>query len=123
MTNNNKPTSKRKCISKFDIVIANNLKKHRILNGITLKEMSENLDISVQQVQKYESGKNRISASKLHSISKIFKTSIYSFFDEEEELLDTDYKRFLTLFSQIKKTENRDTLLKIMKTLKDIDEC
>ncbi len=56
------------------------LKKIRIENGIKQKQLALKLGISFQQLQKYESGENRITAGRLWQISQILQVEIQSFF-------------------------------------------
>ena len=49
---------------------------------MTQQDLARRLDITFQQVQKYERGANRVSASRLWDISQIMKTDISYFFDE-----------------------------------------
>lgn len=44
------------------------LQKYRKEAGYTLKQLAGNLQITFQQLQKYENGKNRMSISRLHDI-------------------------------------------------------
>jgi transcriptional regulator with XRE-family HTH domain len=49
--------------------------------GISQGALGEKLGITFQQIQKYERGANRISASMLYEIAKALDTSITFFFD------------------------------------------
>ena len=49
--------------------------------GLTQTELSRALGVTFQQVQKYEKGANRVSASKLWEIAQFFKVEIGYFFD------------------------------------------
>ena len=53
---------------RVDIHVGRMLRQRRELRGMPQKELARRLGISFQQVQKYESGANRISASKLWEI-------------------------------------------------------
>lgn len=48
-----------------DIEIGKRLRDFRVFAGISQTELGEPLGVSFQQIQKYEAGKNRISASAL----------------------------------------------------------
>ena len=48
---------------------------------ISQEKLAEALGLTFQQVQKYERGSNRISASKLYEIARTLKVSIAWFFD------------------------------------------
>jgi transcriptional regulator with XRE-family HTH domain len=49
--------------------------------GITQSELAEALGITFQQVQKYERGANRVSASKLYEIAQKLDTPLAAFFE------------------------------------------
>ncbi|MBL4874925.1 MAG: helix-turn-helix transcriptional regulator [Cohaesibacteraceae bacterium] len=58
------------------------LREARISQGLSQTALAEKIGISFQQVQKYESGANRISASRLYDVSRVLKADIRYFFDE-----------------------------------------
>ncbi len=53
----------------------------RKLLGISQERLAEALGLTFQQVQKYERGANRVSASKLFEIAKALQTPVAFFFD------------------------------------------
>jgi transcriptional regulator with XRE-family HTH domain len=53
----------------------------RIALGYNQTDLGRALGVTFQQVQKYEKGANRISASKLWDIARFFRTDISYFFD------------------------------------------
>lgn len=67
-----------------DVYVGNRLRSRRILLGISQKKVAEKLGITFQQVQKYECGSNRISASRLWDISQILKIPVEYFFSGME---------------------------------------
>jgi len=68
-----------------DHLVSKRLKTRRIVLGLSQQELSEAIDVSVQQVQKYEKAINRVSSGKLYSFSKILKVPINYFFDKIDE--------------------------------------
>lgn len=58
------------------------IKRRRLLLGLTLSDIAFHIGITFQQVQKYEKGINTISASMLYYFSKILKVDIYYFYPE-----------------------------------------
>ena len=50
--------------------------------GMSQTELGNALNLSFQQVQKYENGTNRISSSRLHQISQVLDVPISYFFDD-----------------------------------------
>ena len=69
-----------KRIDKTDVFVGKKIKEKRISLKITQEELAKKLDITFQQIQKYENGSNRVSAGRLYKISKIFNISINYFF-------------------------------------------
>lgn len=57
------------------------LRQRRSLMGMSQEKLAEQVGITFQQIQKYENGANRISASRLYQFSKILDTSINFFFE------------------------------------------
>ena len=53
---------------------------------MTQRELGEMLGITVQQLQKYESGANRISAARLSEIATALQRSIPELFGIEEDI-------------------------------------
>ena len=75
-----------------DLYVGARVRSLRVLRGVSQTELAEKIGNSFQQVQKYETGSNRISASKLHSISKILDVQPNYFFEgmDDEKKTDTD---------------------------------
>lgn len=67
-------------IRKIDTLISWNFKMLRLQRGITQKQVADAIGVSVQQVQKYESGVNRISSGTLQEIADLLGVNVTSFF-------------------------------------------
>jgi transcriptional regulator with XRE-family HTH domain len=65
-----------------DIHVGSRIKTRRILLGKSQEVVAARLGISFQQLQKYESGANRVSASRLFDLAHILMSPISYFFDE-----------------------------------------
>ena len=64
-----------------DVHVGGRIRQRRMLLGITQQTLGENLGITFQQVQKYEIGANRVSASRLWAISRLLGVPIGYFFE------------------------------------------
>jgi len=53
----------------------------RLAKGLNQSDLARHLGLSFQQVQKYEKGSNRISASKLWELSVLLAVPISAFFE------------------------------------------
>jgi transcriptional regulator with XRE-family HTH domain len=60
------------------------VKSRRRYIGMSQSELAKRIGLTFQQVQKYETGANRISASKLYEISCALAVRVAYFFDELE---------------------------------------
>jgi transcriptional regulator with XRE-family HTH domain len=61
--------------------IGQRIRMHRVLLGMTQERLSEILGISFQQLQKYESGVNRIGAGRLPTLASALQVPVSSFFE------------------------------------------
>ena len=66
----------------IDIHVGIRLRLRRTLLGLTQTDLARQLGLSFQQVQKYENGKNRVSASMLHHLSEVLDVPVGFFFDD-----------------------------------------
>jgi transcriptional regulator with XRE-family HTH domain len=70
-----------------DLHVGLMIKRARALKNMSQGDVATKLNISFQQIQKYEYGSNRISASKLYEIAQMLNVPLSFFFDE---LLEED---------------------------------
>jgi transcriptional regulator with XRE-family HTH domain len=63
-----------------DLHIGQRVRHRRWLTGMTQQQLAEAIGIRFQQVQKYESGANRISAARLYDIAKALRVPIGFFY-------------------------------------------
>ena len=69
----------------IDMHVGKRIRLCRTLLGMSQEQLGSELDITFQQVQKYERGANRVSASRLWDISQILDSRINYFFDHMSE--------------------------------------
>ncbi len=65
----------------IDIHVGSRVRMRRVLLGMSQEELGRNLGLTFQQVQKYEKGTNRVSASRLAQIAEILGVTPMFFFD------------------------------------------
>ena len=65
----------------IDHHVGQRLRQRRRLLGLTQQKLAEAVNIRFQQIQKYESGANRISASRLWSLSRALDIPVSYFFE------------------------------------------
>tara|TARA_B100000686_G_C16784644_1_gene974376 strand:- start:2646 stop:3068 length:423 start_codon:yes stop_codon:yes gene_type:complete len=61
--------------------VGTKLKARRNLLGLSQDDLAKEVDLTYQQIQKYESGANRIGASRLFEFSKILSVAVDYFFE------------------------------------------
>lgn len=64
-----------------DIHVGKRIRHRRWMIGITQQQLAEKVGIKFQQIQKYETGMNRVSASRLWDISEVLGVPVAFFFE------------------------------------------
>lgn len=70
---------------KIDQQVGEQLRTIRNFRGISQEALGEQIDLTFQQLQKYERGTNRMSASVLYALAHILKIKIECFYEGMEE--------------------------------------
>ncbi len=65
----------------IDLHVGARIRMRRRMQGISQERLADALGLTFQQVQKYERGANRVSASKLYEIAFALRAPIGYFFD------------------------------------------
>ncbi len=64
-----------------DVHVGKRVRHRRWLAGMTQQQLAENVGIKFQQIQKYETGMNRVSASRLWDIATALGVQVSYFFE------------------------------------------
>ena len=64
-----------------DVHVGMRLRQRRTLLGMSQEKLAKAFGVSFQQVQKYERGANRISASRLHLLTRTLDVPVSYFFE------------------------------------------
>ncbi|MET0337908.1 MAG: helix-turn-helix transcriptional regulator [Caulobacter sp.] len=72
----------------IDVHVGARIRLRRRSLGISQERLAEDLGLTFQQVQKYERGANRVSASKLYEIARSLQISVTFFFDDLADPLE-----------------------------------
>ena len=64
-----------------DVHVGKRIRHRRWMVGMTQQQLAEKVGIKFQQIQKYETGMNRVSASRLWDISEALSVPINFFFE------------------------------------------
>lgn len=68
-----------------DVHVGKRIRHRRWMVGMTQQQLGETVGIKFQQIQKYETGMNRVSASRLWDIAQAMEVPISFFFEGVEE--------------------------------------
>jgi transcriptional regulator with XRE-family HTH domain len=83
----------------IDIHVGRRVRMLRTLKGMSQERLGRSLGVSFQQLQKYESGANRMSASMLYRASQALETPISAFFEGLDEVQSESEPMLLDRFS------------------------
>ena len=104
---------------------------YRKENNITRVKLAKTLNMSHQQLDKYEKGINNLSASKLAIIAKKLQININYFYDDiilsslKNNTNKKDKEKINTLlkyFFNIKKSQNKELIIELAKELSKINK-
>ncbi|KJS27280.1 MAG: hypothetical protein VR75_03950 [Hyphomonadaceae bacterium BRH_c29] len=73
-----------------DLVVGANIRKLRGEHGLTLQDLASQLGMSHQQLQKYETGSNRVSAGVLYVMARAFGLPVDALFEGIDETTGLD---------------------------------
>ncbi len=65
-----------------DVHVGGRVRLRRMLIGMSQEKLGDALNLTFQQVQKYEKGANRIGAGRLFRIAQLLGVSVQFFFDD-----------------------------------------
>ncbi|PIR31961.1 MAG: transcriptional regulator [Alphaproteobacteria bacterium CG11_big_fil_rev_8_21_14_0_20_44_7] len=120
-----------------DIHVGKRLRLRRTIMGMSQESLAEALGITFQQVQKYEKGINRVSASRLYEISDALNSPVSFFFEdynqenpvygfaedsdgfEEQNIKSRESMVLLRSYYQISDPKIRKKALELIKSLAD----
>ncbi|MFN3955419.1 MAG: helix-turn-helix domain-containing protein [Pararhodobacter sp.] len=64
-----------------DVHVGKRIRHRRWMVGMTQQQLADSVGIKFQQIQKYETGMNRVSASRLWDIARTLAVPVSFFFD------------------------------------------
>ncbi len=75
-----------------DTHVGKRVRHRRWMVGMTQQQLAERVGIKFQQIQKYETGMNRVSASRLWDIADALEVDVAFFFEGLKSETDVDAK-------------------------------
>ena len=89
-------------ISALDVEIGKKIRLRRLEQNMSQTALAEKLNVTFQQVQKYEKGTNRVGAGRLHLIASELKVPVTYFFQAEQQHSEVDSLLYLNSPSSIR---------------------
>ena len=104
-----------------DIHVGKKLKQVRTLRRLSQTDVARKLDLSFQQIQKYEIGSNRIAASRLYELSRVLSVPVSYFFEGLEEAGQTMPKdQSFEIMSAIAAIQDEGVRARIVTFIEDV---
>ena len=107
----------------FNKHLGNKLKLRRLALGLTQTKVAKAINVTFQQIQKYEKGTNGVSSNRLMQLSQFLKVPIIYFFEDYKDFKDINQSdltnedlnySFLTrTFTTLSKTQ-KDKIFQIL---------
>ena len=105
--------------SKADIALGKKIRSMRDERNISQTVLGNHLGVTFQQIQKYERGVNRVTASRLQKLAAFFKVGLADFYAPDSGVLvnsiifekDPRSIRLLTAYSRIKNVETQHRIV------------
>ena len=74
----------------FNKHLGNKLKLRRLALGLTQTKVAKAINVTFQQIQKYEKGTNGVSSNRIMQLSQFLKVPIIYFFEDFKEFRDVN---------------------------------
>ena len=107
----------------FNKHLGNKLKLRRLALGLTQTKVAKAINVTFQQIQKYEKGTNGVSSNRLMQLAQFLKVPIIYFFEDFKEFKDVtqgeemnddlNYSFLSRTFSSLSKV-NKEKILQIL---------
>ncbi|XAZ20349.1 helix-turn-helix domain-containing protein (plasmid) [Sinorhizobium sp. B11] len=115
-----------------DVHVGKTIRIQRLLRKVSQTELGDRVGVTFQQIQKYEKGSNRVSASMLVEIAGALSVDVRTFFDDltapaanandnpapsEEFVISREGVQLNAAFFSIKNEQLRKKILKLVQAI------
>ncbi|GGD72237.1 MULTISPECIES: helix-turn-helix domain-containing protein [Rhizobium] len=119
-----------------DVHVGKTIRIQRLLRKVSQTELGDRVGVTFQQIQKYEKGSNRVSASMLVEIAGALKVDVRTFFDDlstpatandnpapsEEFVISREGVLLNAAFFSIKNEALRKKILKLVQAIANTEQ-
>lgn len=113
-----------------DLVVGANIRRLRNAQRLTLQDLASRLGMSHQQLQKYETGSNRVSAGVLYHVAHALSVPVDALFegvddttglDEPMKTLQLARNKCHAIVNRVSSVPILDSMAKVLRALRDKD--
>ena len=118
----------------FNRHLGSKLRLRRLALGLTQTKVAQAINVTFQQIQKYEKGTNGISSLRVMQLSNFLKVPVVYFFedypeynssssgdDKKETTEDLNYSFLVKLFSNLS-TQQKDKIFQVLRNTRALDK-
>jgi transcriptional regulator with XRE-family HTH domain len=117
----------------FNGHLGKKLRMRRLALGLTQTKVAQAINVTFQQIQKYEKGTNGISSLRIMQLAKFLKVSILYFFDDfpnysgemnegqKSEGDNLNYSFLAKLFSNLSE-QQKESILQVLKNTRNLEK-
>ena len=116
----------------FNVHLGKKIRMRRLSLGLTQTKVAKAINVTFQQIQKYEKGTNGVSSSRLMQLSQFLKVPITYFFEEykdfkdidinEEKSKDLNYSFLTTIFTNLSRID-KDKILQVLRNADSLEKA
>jgi len=116
----------------FNKHLGSKLRMRRLALGLTQTKVAQAINVTFQQIQKYEKGTNGISSLRIMQLANFLKVPVVYFFEDypaysaseqnkNESSDDLNYSFLAKLFSKLS-TEQKDKIFQVLKNTRSLEK-
>ena len=117
----------------FNTHLGKKLRMRRLSLGLTQTKVAQAINVTFQQIQKYEKGTNGVSSSRLMQLSTFLKVPIIYFYEDYKDYKDISHDKneidyedlnysFITKTFYSLSRIQREKILKVLKNTEDLEK-
>tara|TARA_A100001015_G_scaffold75948_1_gene84323 strand:- start:29 stop:397 length:369 start_codon:yes stop_codon:yes gene_type:complete len=116
----------------FNTHMGKKLRMRRLSLGLTQTKVANAINVTFQQIQKYEKGTNGVSSSRLMQLASFLKVPVNYFYEDypenksgetipQDETQDLNYSFLVKIFSKLSQTQ-KAKVVQILRNTSDLKE-
>ena len=121
--------------SNFNRHLGSKLRMRRLSLGLTQTKVAQAINVTFQQIQKYEKGTNGISSLRIMQLSNFLKVPVVFFFEDfplyqeldanlktsaEDKVVDLNYSFLAKLFAKLD-DDKKEKIFQVLKNTKNLE--